>query len=35
QMGFNTMNPYGHIMSDEEIWSVILYIKKTFIEGKR
>ncbi|MBI3002248.1 MAG: c-type cytochrome [candidate division NC10 bacterium] len=35
QMGFNTMNPYGHIMSDEEIWSVILYIRKTFIEGKR
>jgi len=35
QMGFNTMNPYGHIMSDEEIWSVILYyIRKTFIEGK-
>ncbi len=35
QMGFNTMNPYGHIMSDEEIWSVILYMQKTFIEGKR
>lgn len=35
QMGFNTMNPYGHIMSDEEIWSVILYIRKTFIESTR
>jgi mono/diheme cytochrome c family protein len=34
KLGFNTMNPYGEVLSDQEIWSVIKYIRKTFIEEK-
>jgi mono/diheme cytochrome c family protein len=34
KLGFNTMNPYGQVLSDQEIWSVIKYIRTTFIEGK-
>lgn len=29
---FDTMKSYGHILSDKEIWSVIRYIRETFIE---
>lgn len=33
--GFDTMQPYGHILSDEEIWSVVRYVRRTFINGGR
>lgn len=32
QAGYQTMRPFGHILSDDEIWSVIRYIRKTFVE---
>lgn len=32
--GFDTMKPYGHILSDDEIWSVLRYIRETFVNGK-
>ncbi|MBI3328645.1 MAG: c-type cytochrome [Nitrospinae bacterium] len=32
EKGYDTMRPYGHVLSDEEIWSVIRYIRETFIE---
>lgn len=35
KLGFNTMNPYGQVLSDEEIWSVIKYIRKAFIEKEK
>jgi mono/diheme cytochrome c family protein len=28
---YDTMRPYGHVLSDEEIWSVVRYIRETFI----
>ncbi|MBI3634693.1 MAG: c-type cytochrome [Candidatus Rokubacteria bacterium] len=31
--GYNTMKPFGHILSDEEIWSVVLYIREAFAKG--
>ena len=38
EKNYDTMKPYGHVLSDEEIWSVIRYIRETFIsprgEGK-
>ena len=35
EKGFDTMKPYGHLISDEEAWSVVLYIRKTFINPKQ
>lgn len=35
ELGFDTMKPYGHILSDDEIWSVIRYVRETFINGDR
>jgi mono/diheme cytochrome c family protein len=32
EMGYDTMRPYGHVLSDEEIWSVVRYIRETFID---
>lgn len=29
--GFDTMQPFGQVLSDQEIWSVIRYIRETFI----
>ncbi len=29
--GFDTMQPFGQVLSDKEIWSVIRYIRETFI----
>jgi mono/diheme cytochrome c family protein len=34
EMQFDTMKSYGNVLSDEEIWSVIRYIRETFIEVK-
>jgi mono/diheme cytochrome c family protein len=31
EKGYDTMRPYGHVLSDEEIWSVVRYIRETFI----
>jgi mono/diheme cytochrome c family protein len=28
---YDTMRPYGHVLSDEEIWSVVRYIRETFV----
>lgn len=28
---YDTMRSYGHVLSDEEIWSVVRYIRETFI----
>lgn len=33
--GFDTMKPFGHILSDEEIWSVVRYIRETFVNGTK
>jgi len=35
EAGFDTMQPYGHILSDEELWSVVRYIRETFIDRAR
>jgi len=32
--GFDTMKPYGHILSDDEIWGVVRYIRETFVNAK-
>ncbi|MGH7308668.1 MAG: c-type cytochrome [Candidatus Rokuibacteriota bacterium] len=32
--GYDTMKPYGHILSDDEIWGVVRYIRENFINGK-
>jgi mono/diheme cytochrome c family protein len=32
EVGFDTMQPFGHILSDEEIWGVVRYIRQTFID---
>ncbi|MBI3989207.1 MAG: c-type cytochrome [candidate division NC10 bacterium] len=34
EAGFDTMQPYGHILSDDELWSVVQYIWETFIDHK-
>ena len=34
ETGFDTMQPFGHILSDEEISGVVRYIRQTFIDGK-
>jgi hypothetical protein len=33
--GFDTMKPYGHILSDEEIWGAVRYIRETFVNAKK
>ena len=30
---YDFMNAYGHVLSDREIWSVIRYVRETFING--
>jgi mono/diheme cytochrome c family protein len=32
EMGFDTMQPFGHVLNDEEIWGVVRYIRQTFID---
>jgi len=32
---FDTMQPFGQVLSDKEIWSVIRYIRETFIEPNK
>ena len=32
---FDIMKPYGHVMSDEEIWSVVRYVWETYIDKKK
>lgn len=32
---FDTMQPFGQVLSDEEIWSVLRYIRKTFVEPNK
>ncbi|MFQ5830071.1 MAG: c-type cytochrome [Candidatus Methylomirabilia bacterium] len=34
-LGFDTMKPYGHILSDEEVWGVVRYVRETFINGNK
>ena len=31
EAGFDTMQAFGQVLSDKEIWSVIRYIRETFI----
>lgn len=31
--GYDTMKPYGHILSDDEIWGVVRYIREKFGNG--
>ncbi|MFQ5684317.1 MAG: c-type cytochrome [Candidatus Binatia bacterium] len=31
---FDTMQPFGQVLSDKEIWSVIRYIRETFVHPK-
>ncbi len=33
-IGFDTMKPYGHVLSDEEIRGVVRYIRETFVNAK-
>ncbi len=33
--GFDTMKPYGHVLSDEEIWGVVRYIRETFVNARK
>jgi cytochrome c oxidase cbb3-type subunit 3 len=33
--GFDTMQPFGQVMSDNEIWSVIRYIRETFVNPNK
>jgi len=35
QAKFDTMQPYGHVLSDKEIWSVLRYIRENFINPDR
>lgn len=35
QAKFDTMQPYGHVLSDREIWSVVRYIRENFIGPNR
>jgi mono/diheme cytochrome c family protein len=32
QGGFDTMQPFGDVLSDHEIWSVVRYIRETFVQ---
>jgi mono/diheme cytochrome c family protein len=33
--GFDTMQPFGQVLSDREIWSVIRYIRETFVNSNK
>jgi hypothetical protein len=33
--GFETMQPFGQVLSDNEIWSVIRYIRETFVNPNK
>ena len=33
EKNFDTMKPYGHILSEEEVWSVVRYVREVFING--
>lgn len=33
--GFDTMQPFGQVLSDKEIWSVIRYIRETFVNPNK
>jgi mono/diheme cytochrome c family protein len=33
--GFDTMKPYGHVLSDEEIRGVVRYIRETFVNARK
>jgi len=35
KLGYQTMPAFGHILSDEEIWSTIRYIRETFVKDQR
>lgn len=32
---FDTMQPFGHVLSDKEIWSVIRYIREKFVNPNK
>ena len=32
---FDTMQPFGQVLSDKEMWSVIRYIRETFVDSNR
>jgi len=34
ELGFDTMKPYGHVLSDEEIRAVVRYIRETFVSAR-
>lgn len=34
EKGFDSMKPYGHLISEEEGWGVVKYIRETFVEPK-
>ncbi len=34
EKGFAIMQPYGSVLSDKEIWSVVRYIRETFINAR-
>ncbi|MBI4525903.1 MAG: c-type cytochrome [Deltaproteobacteria bacterium] len=33
--GFDTMQPFGQVLSDKEIWSVVRYIRETFVNSNK
>jgi len=33
--GFDTMQPFGQVLSDKEIWSVIRYVRETFVNPNK
>lgn len=33
--GFDTMQPFGQVLSDKEIWSVVRYIRETFVNPNK
>lgn len=34
EKGYDYMEPFGHILKDAQIWSLVRYIREAFIEGK-
>ncbi|MBI2230800.1 MAG: c-type cytochrome, partial [Deltaproteobacteria bacterium] len=32
---FDTMQPFGQVLSDKEIWSVIRYVRETFVNSNK
>ncbi|MBI4391976.1 MAG: c-type cytochrome [candidate division NC10 bacterium] len=35
EKGYDYMEPFGHLLKDAQIWSLVRYIREAFIEGKR